>query len=315
MKLIITADDYTAAECIDNGIEKAIIKGCINCVSVLVNNPVSLEKIKILHSKYPDISIGLHLTLTSGMPLSEPEQVSTLVRSSSDSRFMEVEDFDYYRINLMELENEMEKQIQAFLSTGIKLDHLSCHHGILNIFEDFFKVYMSLALKYEVPIRNPILISRQKMNGFRWSIMKREGLSKAFKLIDDVGLVRIIRTSMETKPKTIAKRMTSYSFGKIACPDFFIDTYYGKGTKCRLKRILKNITKGALSELVVHLADDSPCNNIINGINPDYIKGRQKELKNLLKVDTKKYIKAHEYMDWGKFPESKQVTENPFFHY
>ena len=315
MKLIITADDYTAAECIDKGIEKAIIKKCINCVSVLVNNPDSLDKIKTLHSKYPEIPIGLHLTLTSGKPLSEPDQVSTLVRSSSDSRFMDVEDFDYYRINLMELGMEMEKQIQAFLSIGIKLDHLSCHQGVLNIFEDFFKVYMSLALKHEVPIRNPILISRQNINGFRWSVMKREGLSKAFKLIDDVGIMRIIRTSMETNPKTVAKRMLRYSFGNITCPDFFIDTFYGNGTKRRLKRILKKITKGALSELVVHLADDSPCEDIPNGINPGYIKGRQKELNNLLKVNTKKYIADHEFLGWGNFNESNKVTENPFFQY
>jgi predicted glycoside hydrolase/deacetylase ChbG (UPF0249 family) len=315
MKLIITADDFTAADCIDKGIEQAIIKGCINTVSVLVNNSGSLEKILMLHEKYPGISIGLHLTLTSGKPLSETEKVSTLVRSSSDSRFMDIEDFDYYRIDLMELGIEMEKQIQTFLSTGIKLDHLSCHHGIFNLFEDFFKVYMSLALKYNVPIRNPILMSRQRINGFRWSIMKREGLSKAFKLIDDLGIMRIIRTTMETNPKTIAKRMIRYSFGNISCPDFFIDTYYGKGTKYRLKKILKKTTKGALSELVVHLADESPCEDLINGINSNYIKGRQKELKNLLKVNTKKYITEHEYMDWGKFNDSRKVTENPFFQY
>jgi predicted glycoside hydrolase/deacetylase ChbG (UPF0249 family) len=315
MKLIITADDYTAADCIDKGIELALSKGCINTVSAMVNNENSVEKIKMLKLKFPDVAIGLHLTITSGKPVLPPSETETLIRGNGDNRFMNIEEFDYYRVNLRELGLELEKQIETFKATGVELDHISCHHGILTIFEDFFKVLMSLAIANNVPIRNPILISRQKMSGFRWSVMKREGLSKAFKLIDDVGLNRILRTAQDTKPRILAKRMLKYNYGHTQCPDFFIDTFYGKASKGRLKKILKNITKGSLSELVVHLADNSECTNLPNGINKKYIKTRHRELKTLIKVNSKDYIKSHSFLNWGKYSEAKRVVENSFFQY
>ena len=315
MKLTITADDYTAAACIDKGIEEALTKGCINCVSAMVNNQNSLEKINSLHSRFPDASIGLHLTLTSGRPISAPESVSTLLKKDDSGEFMAIEDYDYYRVDLFELVKELEAQINAFHSAGVPLDHLSCHHGVLNLFEDFFKLFMSLAIKNNTPIRNPILISRQRIKGFKWSYMKREGLSKAFKLADDVGILRLIRTSMETKPKTLAKRMIHFKDGAVRCPDFFIDTYYGNATKSRLKKILNKITKGAISELVVHLSDGSDCDTLPNGINEKYLRNRKRELKNLLRVNTKKYINEHSYLNWGSYSESKMVKNNPFFQY
>jgi len=79
------------------------------------------------------------------------------VKPNSSGKFIEYEQYYYGSVSLTELKNELEVQILHFPISAVNaLDHMSCHHGFLSIFSDFFKSFLGIAINYNVPIRNPV---------------------------------------------------------------------------------------------------------------------------------------------------------------
>ena len=176
-KIIVTADDFAAHPFIDQGIREAVLAGCVNTVSALMTfkNPGDklLKLAEEVRNRNLDVHFGVHLSLSAGSSILG-DAVPSL--TESDGRFFDINAYDYDRIDPFEVYNEANAQIKLFTQTGIRLDHLSCHHGIMQLFPEYFKIYLLLAVEYKVPIRYPVLISREKIKGFKLSKMKIEGL-------------------------------------------------------------------------------------------------------------------------------------------
>ncbi len=283
-KIIITADDYGPVSTINRGIEQALEWECINTVSVLVNGRdandecVAHEYLSKLHRRFPEAHIGVHLSITSGQPVSDIGKVSSLVKKDGSGQFMGYDEYEYERVSLQELSSEVQAQIEMFKETGIFLDHISCHHGLLTLFPDFFKIYMDAAIQHGVPIRNPIPISRLGIHGFRRSRVKREGIIAAIKLIDDVWWTNLLGLVVHVHPGNLQHMMDVYAHGQLRYAGYFIDTYYKKSSKRRWRKILRNLPEDRESELMVHLKVNGRDEMIPNGIDTKYFKGREKEL-------------------------------------
>ena len=100
----------------------------------------------------PRLSLGLHLTLTAGRPLSPPEDVPSLV--DAEGRFLILGKFlaslSTARIAPHELERELTAQLAWALQRGARIDHLDSHHHV-HLHWRLTDVVMSLARTHNVP--------------------------------------------------------------------------------------------------------------------------------------------------------------------
>jgi predicted glycoside hydrolase/deacetylase ChbG (UPF0249 family) len=299
--LIFTADDYGPVEFINKGIETALQKGVINTISVLMNPhgkgnkqieiQTRIEQIRQLKLLFPNVNIGIHLSITSGKAITETA-VNSLLKTNSEE-FMDIQNFDYDKICLNELKTELENQIKAF-PQELKIDHLSTHNGILTIFKDFFQIYTGIAKEFNIPVRQPYPISKEHLKGFKFSRMKRQGIFTAIKLAQNIQFYELIGS---IKHFQRMKRLISICLSAdVKFPDYFIDTYFRKGTTKRLGKILKYLPENKLSELVLHLGlgkiPDS--DEIPNGINYKIFKARIKECNTLLNFPFKTEFEKHQ---------------------
>lgn len=312
-ELIITADDYCAHPYINRGIEDAILKGCINTVSAFMNIgkndvnglPSSAEQVRNLKLKFPHINVGVHLTISSGKPVLPYNEVPSLYRKKSQTNFMELHDFSFNKVDIHELNKELNAQLKQF-PPEFNIDHISCHQGILTMTPKMFKLYVSLANKLDISIRNPGIISRTKLKGFRKiSKMKQTGIKNGFLMVidNDASLGDVLRMSRYTQPKRMWKRCCLWC--KYLPPSYFIDTFYGNCSPDRLKQILRDITKisdnASLVELVVHLGKGDTNPKPMDGVNKKYFDERAEELDTICKPNLLQTLMEKNNIDWGVF--------------
>ena len=77
-KILITADDYGMCQPVDTAIDECIAAGLVTTTNVILNME-TLNNAKTLKTRFPHISVGIHWNVTTGKPLLETEQISTLV--------------------------------------------------------------------------------------------------------------------------------------------------------------------------------------------------------------------------------------------
>jgi len=309
-KLIVTADDFGSHPFIDQGIREALLAGCVNTVSAIMTFKNAGEKLSKLAEEIVNrnlvVNYGVHLSFTAGSPI-----LGDAVRSltESDGKFYAFDAYDYDRADPFEVYEEAKAQIKLFTQTGLKLDHLSCHHGIMQLFPEYFKIYLLLAAEFKVPVRNPVLISREKIKGFQVSAMKREGLFGGMECIKNEGFDQVLINTGTLSRKGIKRKMQVFKSGRVKCPDHFIDTFYKNPYKKQLEKILHYLPKERKSELVVHLGDghyiDSPEEQRkYNGINFGYFEGRKDELHTIVQdLNLGDRIANDTLLEWGSYNE------------
>jgi predicted glycoside hydrolase/deacetylase ChbG (UPF0249 family) len=154
-RLIVTADDFGLTDEINRGIVTAHEHGIVTSTSLLVNAPAT-EMAYALSRKYPNLEIGIHLGFVEGFALSTQGNSLTdklrylgdrpcLIRHWTNflSRFL------VGRIDLGEIESELEAQIQKFLDyfPSIPFANGTQHLHILPGVRD---IVSRLARKYDI---------------------------------------------------------------------------------------------------------------------------------------------------------------------
>jgi len=131
-KLIIEADDFGLSPGINKGIKEVINYGIVRSTNVLINFSYSEEATE-LQNFYPNISIGVHINVTCGYPISDSRKVKSIIDPIT-GEFYGYRDFvkriTHGRIVLKELETEFIAQMQKALDLGLKITHVNTHHGI-----------------------------------------------------------------------------------------------------------------------------------------------------------------------------------------
>lgn len=170
-KVIFTADDYGAIPSIDRGIISAVKTGQINSVAAFSNSKHSINSVqnllRISGNLGIDVEMGCHLTITSGKPLTKGlrswvsknghfRKFSNHRRDNSVSRVCQINN----------LKSELRAQVDAFQNKGIKVKHLSSHHGSLTWFEDYLDAYIAIGKEFEIPIRSPYMVPKEDNNKY-----------------------------------------------------------------------------------------------------------------------------------------------------
>ncbi|MTI71241.1 MAG: chitin disaccharide deacetylase [Firmicutes bacterium] len=150
-KLIVNADDFGLTSGCSKGILEAMKNGIVTSTTVMMNMEKAKPSIKLAKKKGID-SLGIHLTLTCGKPLSSPKEVPSLVDEKGN--FYKRRHNLFPKMNLDEVKLELTRQIKAFLDTDMKLSHLDSHHHI-HMYDELRELIANLAKDYNVALRQP----------------------------------------------------------------------------------------------------------------------------------------------------------------
>ena len=168
MKFILTADDYGHSPIIDDAIEEAAERGMITSVAAFANilnretnQQNNVQKVKEFQDRFPQISVGLHFSVTAG-PRVNPGSTSLCPKGSNIFKPVTRQ---LQKVSEDELKDELRAQIRLFEEAGIHIEHFSDHHGILNHTRRGRDALIEVINEYnkrngkQVSVRNPVFTS------------------------------------------------------------------------------------------------------------------------------------------------------------
>ena len=147
-KLIVNDDDFGLSKGTTDAIIDCHINGIITSVTLMSNMP-SAEYAVSRAKAFPELSIGLHLNLTEGKPLTDPRKVDNLI--DSNGNFLAA---SKQRKNLLfndkakeQVYKELEAQLLRALDLGVRVTHFDSHNNthkkpaVLNAIIKLHKLY------------------------------------------------------------------------------------------------------------------------------------------------------------------------------
>ena len=128
-KLIINADDYGLSRGVNTGIIEAAETGSVTSASMMVNLPGFDDSVASARS-CPSLSLGLHLNLTTGKPLTA---APTLTRKKTGQFYplaLLIARASLGRVDSSEVARECAAQIDRMVQVGIRPTHLDSHRHV-----------------------------------------------------------------------------------------------------------------------------------------------------------------------------------------
>jgi hopanoid biosynthesis associated protein HpnK len=128
-RLVVTADDFGLSLEVNEAVERAHRQGILTCASLMVAGPAVADAVARAR-RLPRLGVGLHLALVDSMPVLAREAVPALVDDAGRFRA----DMARYGARIFftpsgrrQIAAEIAAQFEAFLATGLPLDHVDAH--------------------------------------------------------------------------------------------------------------------------------------------------------------------------------------------
>jgi hopanoid biosynthesis associated protein HpnK len=186
--LIVTADDFGLAPEVNAAVETAHKDGILTAASLMVGAPAAADAVERAR-RMPSLKVGLHIVLTDGYPVSPVSRLPNLVDKSGRFR----SDMGTASIRIFvdpmvrrQVANEIAAQFEAFLATGLRLDHVDCHKHwhlhptIAGLILDIGQRYGMTALRIpSEPVHVLRLIEKQTSSRLSWVTSTCAALLKA----------------------------------------------------------------------------------------------------------------------------------------
>ena len=160
MKLLLQSDDYGMTRAVARGIIHGIEHGLLRNTGMFTNMPWSEECAQWIRPYLNDIALGVDLNLTTGSPLSRPEEIPSLVNpqgnfyTSWQSRSLD-QQAKQDHAKAEDVRKELDTQIQRYIQLfGKKPDYLNGHAYET---EKIVKIHQELAKKYEIPYCSDVM--------------------------------------------------------------------------------------------------------------------------------------------------------------
>lgn len=127
--LVVNADDLGVSKGATLGIIKAHREGIVTSASLAATTPFYGHAVESCVRTCPDLAVGLHFTLTSGKPVSNPADVPLLINEEGFFRWRFTSLLTAVAIRKREdlihqIGLELEAQIQKLFGDGITPDHI-----------------------------------------------------------------------------------------------------------------------------------------------------------------------------------------------
>lgn len=157
-RLIVNADDFGMAESVNQGISAAHTDGILTSASLLANGPAFRDATNLAR-QLPRLSVGLHVNLSQGKPISPVRQISTLVNAGGK---LHLAPFPLWlgmitrRVRLEHIQCEINAQIRKLFDSGITPTHLDGHLHV-HVLPQIFPLLTALAREFDIPyVRCPV---------------------------------------------------------------------------------------------------------------------------------------------------------------
>jgi predicted glycoside hydrolase/deacetylase ChbG (UPF0249 family) len=148
--LVVNADDLGMIQAISRGIVEAHIHGIVTSASLMTTTPWAGDG-AAQAARCPELGVGVHLTLTCGMPVASPFEVSSLV--DSHGRLLDLRSFMLRwasgKLKLRHLQTELRAQVRKAMQLGIRPTHLDSHHH-LHLLPGVLKIVLKLAAEHGI---------------------------------------------------------------------------------------------------------------------------------------------------------------------
>lgn len=127
-RLIVNADDFGYTAGVNRAIVEAHTRGIVTSSTLMASGPAFSEAVELAKS-LPGLSVGCHVLLIDGQPVSPAPQLSTL--TNNDSFRDNLKSFAARavmgRLRAEEIESEARAQIQKLQAAGISVSHIDTH--------------------------------------------------------------------------------------------------------------------------------------------------------------------------------------------
>jgi hopanoid biosynthesis associated protein HpnK len=128
-RLVVTADDFGAADAVNEAVEQAHRRGVLTAASLMVGAPACADAVDRAR-RLPSLAVGLHVVLVDGRPVLDPADVPDLVDGEgmfrTDMAALGAAIF-FGPAARRQLKAEIRAQFEAFARTGLTLDHVNAH--------------------------------------------------------------------------------------------------------------------------------------------------------------------------------------------
>ena len=150
-RLVVTADDFGLCPEVNEAVRRAHRDGVLTCASLMIGAAAAAEAVTI--ARDDGLAVGLHLTLVEGRPVLPPARVPDLVDAHGGFRSGPVGlgfRLAASRRVREQVAAECAAQVEAFLATGLAIDHVNAHHH-LHVHPYVLAVVLALARRHRIP--------------------------------------------------------------------------------------------------------------------------------------------------------------------
>lgn len=158
-RLIINADDFGLTPGVNRAIVEANQRGIVTSCTLMACGAAFPNAVERLHEA-PSLSVGCHVVLIDGVPISVPAEVSSLCDNSNENEFRRslirfALAASIGRLSANEVEAEVTAQIYRLRDAGISVSHVDTHKHA-HMFPQILKPILRAAKACGVgAIRNP----------------------------------------------------------------------------------------------------------------------------------------------------------------
>jgi hopanoid biosynthesis associated protein HpnK len=158
-RLIVNADDFGLTAGVNRAIIEAHASGVVTSATLMANATAFQDAVQLTNAA-PSLSVGCHIVLVDGSPISIPSQVSTLHDGAHSGQFeRSLSSFVLRairgRISPAHVEAEAAAQIRKLQAWGIQISHVDTHKHT-HIFPQILRPLLRAAKACGVrAIRNP----------------------------------------------------------------------------------------------------------------------------------------------------------------
>jgi predicted glycoside hydrolase/deacetylase ChbG (UPF0249 family) len=235
--LIVNGDDFGLTPGINAGVLHAHTRGILTSASLFANAPATDAAIEIARGT-STLSVGCHLTLVDGLPLTAASELPTLAPGGRFRRTWSsfIRDAVLGRIRLREVECELTAQVQRLSEAGVRLTHLDSHQHV-HAYPPVFALVVRVARRFgirtvRVPYETPAL-----------AVLRRYARNP-------VACKQAV-ANLALGPWAVRDRELLESYGLPPPPLFIGRALTGAFTRYALRALLESVSKGT-SELMTH---------------------------------------------------------------
>ncbi len=239
--LIVNADDLGWTEGVNRGIAEAHRNGIVTSASLLANGIAFASGVDLARST-PGLGVGVHLNLSDGAPVAEPEAVSSLLNDSGqfdggpESLLLRIAKRD---VMLREVEQEWDAQIEKVKFAGIEPTHLDSRKHV-HMLPGLFEIALRPAKRHAI---GAIRVAHEASS-----------LPAALSTGDAANTTTVIKQGVQARGLKLLARDAREQAERagISTADYFCGiAQTGEMTKDGVARLLRNLPDGT-TELMSH---------------------------------------------------------------